>query len=722
MDIEQLKAENAQLKAANQELQNQLDLMKTIYDSLSEGVVASSTDGEFLLANPTAVNIAGMDTTDKPPEEWSETYGTFYPDTITPVPSSELPLVKAMQGMITDDVELFLRNQNRPEGVFISVSGRPLHDQSGKLIGGVILMRDITPLKNIQTQLDATTADLENQAQLLDTVFNNISDGIVVADQNGKYVLFNAKAEEMGAAKARSKHIARAPQEIGLFRPDDESYYPVNELPLTLALLGENTDNVEMLIRNDLLPDGLHVSINGRPIFDEKGFPVGAVAVIRDITLLKNAESRLKESITRLEHQTQLMESTFNSISDGIVVADKDGNFTMFNPSARRYVGVRAVEVPMEEWSSEYGLFYTDKTTRFPMDEVPLVRALRGESTDNIEMYVNNSYLPEGAYVNVSGRPLRDRNGVRLGGVVVFHDITHRIRTADALAQAFAQGRLEIVETILHNIGNAINSVAVGVDTVHEHLANDDLPQRLTTLAAALAEHQDHLGDYIENHPQGQQVLPFITALATDLTDAGIEFKQTIERIRDKTAHIVDIVRTQKSYGNTSDTRKDLNLTDALSAAIRILHDSIEERNIQMTIDCDDAPPEIRIQESQFHQMIVNIVKNSIDAIDELTNADAPTEAPRIQIRAYADSEFLRIDVTDSGIGFVTNQPQTLFSAGYTTKRHGSGLGLHSSANFVMAAGGQISASSDGYGKGAAIHIVLPCSRVLPPPRDRSVE
>ena len=143
------------------------------------------------------------------------------------------------------------------------------------------------------------------------------------------------------------------------------------------------------------------------------------------------------------------------------------------------------------------------------------------------------------------------------------------------------------------------------------------------------------------------------------------------------------------------------------------MHDSIAKRDIQLEIDCEDALEEIRIQESQFHQMIINLVKNSIEAIDELEVLD---ETPFIRVRAESDADWLRIDVTDNGIGLDTDQSREIFSAGYTTKHKGTGLGLHSSANFVIATGGKISASSDGYRKGTTIHIVFPCSRISVPP------
>ena len=119
MSIAELKRENAELKAANLKLQDQARLMETILDSLSEGVVVANLEGEILFANPASLKIVGMRPADVSAEEWSETYGTFYPDKVTQVPSTELPLYRAMQGEITDNVKLFTRNKNRPKGFFL---------------------------------------------------------------------------------------------------------------------------------------------------------------------------------------------------------------------------------------------------------------------------------------------------------------------------------------------------------------------------------------------------------------------------------------------------------------------------------------------------------------------------------------------------------------------------------------------------------------------------
>ena len=720
MSTDDLKRENAELKAANSKLQSQVKLMKTIFNNLSEGVVASSLEGEFFLANPIAQEIAGMGPSEGEghPEEWSEIYGTFYPDGTTLYPSTELPLVKAMRGEVTDNVKLFLRNQNRPDGVFIHASGRPLLDETNNLVGGVIVIRDITEMERLTEQLETVVNHLQMQNALMDAIFNSIGDGIAVVDKDGKYVMFNDATKRMAGQDPENVYTTEASEKFGIFRPDSEDFFSPDELPLTRALRGKHSDNVEMLIRNLQLPDGKDVSITARPIYDKNGAINGAVSVIRDISELKSAQNQLTIINDELTAQSQLMQSIFNSISDGVVVSDRAGHIIMFNPSAKRIVGLSARSstnvIRREEWMREYSFFYPDGETPWPTDNLPLTRALRGESTDNVEIFLKNDKIPDGIYLNSSSRPLQDSSGNKIGGVLVFHDITDRVKSEEALAQAFAQGRLEIVDTILHNIGNAINSVTVGIDTVHGLLADDLLVSRLTALADALKQQEDNLADYIANDLQGQQVLPFLLTLSEDFKVADEKLRRTVERIRNRTRHIVDIIRTQNSYQDTSGTRKDINLAAAISDAIKMLQDSIDKRQIHIEIDCDNAPEDIRIQESQFHQMLVNLTKNSIEAIDELAKLGELNEDPHIRFHAYIDGDFLGIDIIDNGIGIGPEDIDKVFSAGFTTKEHGSGLGLHSSANFVISSGGKIQAFSDGKRKGTTIHILLRCSTILP--------
>ena len=187
-------------------------------------------------------------------------------------------------------------------------------------------------------------------------------------------------------------------------------------------------------------------------------------------------------------------------------------------------------------------------------------------------------------------------------------------------------------------------------------------------------------------------MLPFICAIANDFNNQNNRWLQRIGRIKQRATHIADIVSTQKSFGNPSIVRKDVNVYKMIDDALKLQQESIDKRGIQIDIDCENAPQEIRIQESQFHQMLVNFIKNSIEAIEELIQSGDLNETPRIHIRTYTDGDFYCLEVIDNGIGIKPENSKLIFAAGYTTKKSGSGLGLHSSANFVIASGGTNSA------------------------------
>lgn len=399
------------------------------------------------------------------------------------------------------------------------------------------------------------------------------------------------------------------------------------------------------------------------------------------------------------------MLAIFDSISDGVIVADEKGNLT-FNQSAERIIGGK-VDTVLEQRTEEYSIFYHDKVTPIPTEELPLVRALRGEATDEMEMFIRTAAKPEGVYISANGRPIALPGTTARGGVVVFRDVTERVRAEEALAQAFAQGRLEVMDTILHNIGNAITSVAIGIGTLKEELANNPLIERLAALSETAKAHAEDWGDYIQHDPQGQQVRPFLLALAADFDAQNRELIRTVERVDSQTSHIVDIVRAQRGFDSKAMTSKDVNLRQAILGALKIVQDSFASRSIQTQVNCGNAPEEIRIQETQFNQMLVNLLKNAMEAIDELKKSGGLKGQPRIEIRACIQQNFLVLEVQDNGIGIEQKNLKAIFGAGYTTKQEGSGLGLHSAANFVTNSGGKIQPLSDGYGTGTTMRVSL---------------
>ena len=710
------KKTEMRLKRIIKRLRDFTRLMKTVFDSMSEGVIAIDENRELVFHNSVARELGEGLPTERDIDKWAEKFGVFRSDGKALVTKDENPLELALSGKVTDDFEVMVSNDKMPEGVHahFSISGRPLRGKAGALKGGVLVFRDITRLQHTEVALERMIAEQKDQALLMETILSSISDGVLVANAEGKFTFFNPSAEQIagGILDLKSEQWTG---DHGVFYSDQKTRMTTAELPLVRAVRGEETDDVEMFVRNEKKPDGYHISVSGRPLRTNVGGHGGGVIVFRDITRQKEAAAELDKTMEELRKQSELMETMFNSISDGIVVADVTGQSFYVNPASEQITGMDITDCPPEEWVERYGLFYPDRETPMRMEDLPFLRIIsHGESMDEVDMFIRNQNRPDGVYIRVSGRPLLDNLGGIRGGVIIFRDVTERVLAEEALAQAFAQGRLEVMDTILHNIGNAINSVTTGIETVRQRLGNDYVGRRLFALAAAVREHQDDWSDYIENDPQGRKVMPFIIELAESFSERNEALTKTVGRVWDRANHIADIVRTQKTLGSPTMTRKDVDLHDALLAAIRVLRESLNEKGIHTDIDCENAPREIRIQESQFHQMLVNLVKNSIEAIDDLTLAQGFDETPRIQIRASAEDDVLNLEVSDNGIGIKSKDTKVIFAPGYTTKRLGSGLGLHSAANFVIASGGRIQALSKGTGKGATMCIRLPLSLVAP--------
>jgi len=137
-------------------------------------------------------------------------------------------------------------------------------------------------------------------------------------------------------------------------------------------------------------------------------------------------EAQVAEGIRvrqQLEEKQELLDAVLESIDVGVVACDASGNLTMFNRTARAFHGQDLKAVSAADWPRYYSLFQADGATPMAMDEVPLVRALKGEVVrDGAMVIAPHGHAPY--TLMASGRPLRNAQGKTLGAVVAMKDIT----------------------------------------------------------------------------------------------------------------------------------------------------------------------------------------------------------------------------------------------------------------------------------------------------------
>ena len=684
------------------ELQDRHALAHTALDNMTEGVVLAGRDGKFRLINRAAFATFDSDPHDDP-HKWLERLEVLESDEATPVADADLPIRRALDGSAADGRCLFVRDRRSGEGTHLSISTRPIHDPEGRLEGSVLVFRDVTAEKRTEARLEETDARLQNQVDLMETVFDSMAEGVVVVGADRDVVVFNPSARRILEVPDTLPDFRDWNREDYLYHADAVTPLAREEYPLVAALRGESTSEMDLYLPG---PD-IYISAHATPLRDKLGRLRGAVSVFRDSTPLKQAEQGLQRAVADLQQQNRFRETVFQSISDGVVASDRDGTLTLVNRSAEELLG-RPLARGDDAASVFDGAVFRDKSTSVPREETPLFRALEGEPTTSMEMFLRAAPDSEGIHISASAGPMRDAAGDLTGAVVTFRDVTQRVHAREALLQAFAHGRTEIIDTVLHNIGNAINSVAVGADTLVEQLGDDEVLCRFCALADSVAEHEGDWIEWLRSDPQGRQVRPFLLALVVDLQKRNESLNGTARRVADRVRHIVDIIRNQESFTTARVWRKTIDLREAIADAVKTLRDSLDRRAIAVEVDCARAPRQILVQESQFHQMLVNLVKNAMEAIDALASTGHElVPGPRIRIAAWSEADHVALDVTDNGIGVAPESMREIFTAGYTTKESGTGLGLHSAANFVVGSGGTIEPLSEGVGRGTTMRVRL---------------
>src|SRR6266446_2075335 len=156
--LEELRDRAEQLTRSEEALRRQTRILQAILRSMGAGVIVAHDTGKFLLFNPAAEQILGIGAADLSPAEWSRHYGCFLPDRVTPFPPDRLPLSRAIHGEDVEETEVFIRNERRPQGIWLCVTARPLRDEFGIVRGGLSVFRDITEEKLAERRLAAQHA------------------------------------------------------------------------------------------------------------------------------------------------------------------------------------------------------------------------------------------------------------------------------------------------------------------------------------------------------------------------------------------------------------------------------------------------------------------------------------------------------------------------------------------------------------------------------------
>lgn len=148
---------------------------------------------------------------------------------------------------------------------------------------------------------------------------------------------------------------------------------------------------------------------------------------------------------------------------------------------------------------------------------------------------------------------------------------------------------------------------------------------------------------------------------------------------------------------------EDVNINELILSTVAFLKYEIEKNNVNIDIKFDKDNLILKLDEKYIKQSLINIIQNAIDAMTD--NSD--DKKKEIYIKLKTVDNYAVISIKDTGIGIKEDTIGKIFEPYFTTKRHGTGLGLTNVVRIVEAHNGNVTIESE-YGKGSEFIIKLP--------------
>src|SRR5205809_5547814 len=655
-------------KRAEEELSRTNEILRSILSNMGDAVIVADKDGKFLVFNPVAERFFGPRAIQTTPNEWSSHYGLYLPDQVTLFPPDELPLTRSIRGEEINNVEIFVRPEKAARGLWVRVSGRPLRGPRGKLLGGVIVCRDITQLKEEEffragqsrvLEMIAADALLGDVLRSLVLLMEGQADGlrcsILLLNRDGKHVRHGA-APNLPEVYVKAVNGAAIGPRNGSC---GTAMYTRRSVVVTDVMTDPLWSNYHELAKIC----GLRACWS-TPILSPQGDVLGSFAMYRQETRgPRPEETRLTEIATHIagiaieRHQQQE------------ILREREARISLAAESAELAFWILYPE-QNAAWMSEKGRLSYGIDSNLPLtcdlilsrvhpDERAAVKAAYDRSCALYGTFESEHrlLLPYGKtrWVIMRGRCLKDEEGNLLETIGV---------TLDVSAQKQADLQLQVQREEMAHRNRVSLMGEMTASFAHE------LNQPLT----AIANNASAARRFLERGNIDPQLLQqLLQDMVADSQRAG----EVIRGIR-------SLVRKEKG------ARALLDLNAIVSDTIRLLSSDILMRESAVTPDLEDNLLQVEAVPVQIQQVLLNLIMNSLDAVEAL-----PPNQRRIIVSTRSiDGQTVEVSVRDFGAGLPGDNPEKVFDHFFSTKQQGMGMGLAIVRSIVESHDGTITAEN----------------------------
>ncbi len=438
------------------------------------------------------------------------------------------------------------------------------------------------------------------------------------------------------------------------------------------------------------------------------------------ISARDEAQARVERTMETLRESEVKLIGLIESTDDLVISLDKNGLVVTANQAARQlFLQVVGRELdpgrPAFEETAPRGQSYWFEL---------LARTCHGERVKEEVLIPLAGRSPLTVEITVS--PLWGVGG-RVVGVTLFgRDITARKEAEARLSEMHRNlldvsrqaGMAEIATGVLHNVGNALNSVNVSAGVVTERLRGLHVPG-IFRAVELLDEHKSDLGTFLTSDPKGRQVPDYLKALSRTLAEEREAVLEEMHTLCESVEHIKAVVSMQQQHARTTGMEERLPVSALLDDALRLHALSFERMGIQVRREYTPGP-EVWADRHKLLQILLNLLNNARHA---LMDSGQPDKQLTLRV-GPGEGGRLRIEVADNGVGIAPETLPRLFTQGFTTKKDGHGFGLHISALAAEEMRGSLACASAGRGQGATFTLELPAGGAPPeaePVRPREV-
>ena len=368
-----------------------------------------------------------------------------------------------------------------------------------------------------------------------------------------------------------------------------------------------------------------------------------------------------------LRLSVNVLQSTFHSMAEAVLVIDAEGTVLLSNPAAERML-LHRTGMNLSNLRALSDVYHGDGVTPLKPDELPSARVLRGEQFEAMEMIVRPHRGGLARHLLISGRPMRDGQGDVSGAVLVYHDATISRETERQLHQS---QKLDAIGKLTGGVAHDFNNMLTVISGNTE------------TLVASLKQ-----------QPELQRVARLIDDAA--------------ERCAELIQHLLAFARRQPLQP------RNVEINGAIADIAKLLRPTLGEQ-IQIETVLEQGPMMAHIDPSRLTNAVLNMAINARDAMPN--GGKLLLETHRVVLdEAYAQANadvragpYVMLAVSDTGTGMPLDIQEKAFEPFFTTKEvgKGSGLGLSMVYGFVKQSGGHIKIYSE-EGHGTTIKLYLP--------------